>query len=128
MEAVLTGANVCPVVDQVEYHPGLMQEETVALCRKHNILVEAWSPLGRGQLLDREVLIDVAARHGRTVPQVILRWCVQNGVLPLVKSVHADRIRDNFNIDGFELTPSEMADIATIPYFRYGSHPDTAAF
>ena len=128
MEPVLAAANICPQVDQIEYHPGLMQEETVALCRAHGILVEAWSPLGRGKLLEDSVLAGIAARHGRTPAQVLLRWCLQNDVLPLVKSVHAERIKDNLNVSGFELSASDMAALAALPAARYGSHPDTAAF
>lgn len=128
MEVILAGANVLPAADQIEYHPGLLQEDTLALCRKHGILVEAWSSLGRGKLLDNQIIVDVAEKHGKTAAQVIQRWCIQNGVLPLAKSVHAERIRENFDVSGFELNETEMAAIATIPEFRYGSHPDTAAF
>lgn len=128
MAAVLAGANILPAVDQIEYHPGLLQEETLALCREKGILVEAWSSLGRGKLLEDTVISGIARKHGKTTAQVIQRWCIQNSVLPLAKSVHAERIRENFAVSGFELSPSEMAEIAAIPEFRYGSHPDTAAF
>lgn len=128
MEPVLAGANILPAADQVEYHPGLLQKETVELCRKHGILVEAWSSLGRGKLLDEAHIASIAERHGRTSAQVIQRWCIQHGVLPLAKSTHAERIRENFDVNGFELSESEMAEIDSVPDFRYGSHPDTAAF
>ncbi|MBR0500521.1 MAG: aldo/keto reductase [Bacteroidales bacterium] len=128
MAAVLAVANIAPVVDQIEYHPGLLQEETVVTCRKNGILVEAWSPLGRGRLLDDPVVTGIASRIGRTPAQVILRWVIQTGVLPLVKSVHADRIRENLRVSDFSLDGQDMAALSGISEVRYGSHPDTAKF
>ena len=128
MAAVLAAANIAPVVDQIEYHPGLLQEETVVTCRKNGILVEAWSPLGRGRLLDDPVVTGIASRIGRTPAQVILRWVIQTGVLPLVKSVHADRIRENLRVSDFFLDGQDMAALSGISEVRYGSHPDTAKF
>lgn len=128
MQPVLANANIAPAVDQIEYHPGLLQEETVALCRQKGILVEAWSSLGRGKILDSPVLAEIASRHGKTPAQVVLRWCVQTDVLPLVKSVHAERIRENIGFFDFELDAAEMAAVSAMPAFRYGSHPDTATF
>lgn len=128
MAAVLAAANIAPVVDQIEYHPGLMQEETVVTCRKNGILVEAWSPLGRGRLLDDPVVTGIASRIGRTPAQVILRWVIQTGVLPLVKSVHPDRIRENLLVSDFSLDSRDMDALSGISEVRYGSHPDTAKF
>jgi diketogulonate reductase-like aldo/keto reductase len=128
LEPVLASANIAPAVDQIEYHPGLLQEEAIALCREKGIVVEAWSPLGRGRLLEEPVLTGIASAHGKTTAQVLLRWCVQNDVLPLVKSVHADRIRQNLDFFDFTLSGEEMAAISSLPEARYGSHPDTATF
>ncbi len=128
LEPVLANADVAPVIDQIEYHPGLLQEETVDLCKKNSILVEAWSPLGRGKLVEDPLLIETAGRYGKSPAQVILRWVLQRGVLPLVKSVHADRIRQNLDIFDFTLTDEDMAKIAALPDTRFGSHPDTAKF
>lgn len=128
MEPILAAANVAPTVDQIEYHPGLLQEDTVALCRKNGILVEAWSPLGRGHLLGDALVQEIASRHGKTPAQVILRWVLQNEVLPLVKSIHAERIRENFGIFDFTLTDSEMALIAGMPGSRFGGDPDKVSF
>lgn len=128
MAPVLAAANIAPAVDQIEYHPGLMQEDTIASCRENGILVEAWSPLGRARLLDNPVILDIASRHGKSAAQVILRWVVQNGVLPLVKSVHAERIRENFDLFSFALDDDEMAAMSILPDARFGSHPDTVEF
>lgn len=128
MEPILAAANIAPAADQIEYHPGLLQEDTIARCREEGILVEAWSPLGRGKLLEDPVLAKVASAHGKSTAQVLLRWCIQNDVLPLVKSVHAERIRENLDFFDFTLSAEEMAAISALPEFRYGSHPDTATF
>ena len=128
MAPVLASANIAPVVDQIEFHPGLLQEETVAACRAKGILVEAWSPLGRGKLLDNPVITDIAARHGKSAAQVILRWVIQMDVLPLVKSIHAERIRENFDLFSFSLDDEEMALMTGLPDARFGSHPDTVEF
>lgn len=128
MAPVLASANIAPAVDQIEYHPGLLQEETLATCRENGILVEAWSPLGRGRLLDDPVIVNIAERHGKSAAQVILRWVIQNDVLPLVKSVHAERIRENFDLFSFALDDDEMAAMSILPDARFGSHPDTVEF
>lgn len=128
MAPILASARIAPTVDQIEFHPGLLQDETVALCRENNILVEAWSPLGRGGLLDNQILADIASRHAKSPAQVILRWVLQKDVLPLVKSVHAERIRENLQLFDFTLTAEEIALIDSLPSSRFGSHPDTATF
>ena len=128
MGPVLSSANIAPVVDQIEFHPGLLQEDTVALCRRNGILVEAWGPLGQGHLLQHPVIARIAGAHGRSIAQVLLRWCFQRGVLPLVKSVHAERIRENLAIFDFELTDGEMDVITNLPETRFGTHPDKARF
>lgn len=128
MEPILAAANIAPTVDQIEYHPGLLQEDTVAMCRKNGILVEAWSPLGRGKLLEEPVICDIANAHGKTPAQVILRWVQQNDILPLVKSVTPSRIRENMGIFDFSLADDEMKALSAFPDVRVGSHPDTATF
>lgn len=83
---------------------------------------------GRGHLLGDALVQEIASRHGKTPAQVILRWVLQNEVLPLVKSIHAERIRENFGIFDFTLTDSEMALIAGMPGSRFGGDPDKVSF
>ena len=128
MAPVLASANIIPAVDQIEFHPGLLQEETIALCREKGILIEAWSPLGRGHLLEDPLLMETGGKYGKSAAQVLVKWCMQQDILPLVKSVHTERIRENRDVFDFSLTEEEMAAIAALPPFRYGSHPDTATF
>ena len=123
-EPVMAKANICPMVDQIEYHPGFTQKECVEFCKKNNILVEAWSSLGRGNPL----LKSIAANHGKSVAQVVIRWVMQTGVLPLVKSVTPSRIKENFDVFDFELSQQEMFEIASLKADRIGADPDTCDF
>lgn len=97
-----------PMVDQIEINPGYLQKETVDYCQAHNILVEAWSPLGRGKVLNHPALVALGEKYGRTSAQVILRWELQHGVVPMPKSVHEDRIESNKNVFNFELSEEDM--------------------
>ena len=128
METIMRRANICPMVDQIEYHPGFTQKESVEFCQKNNILVEAWSPLGRGNVLDSPVLKSIAANHGKSVAQVVIRWVIQTGVLPLVKSVNPSRIKENIEVFDFELSQQEMLEIASMKSDRIGPDPDTCDF
>ena len=123
---ILACAEVAPMVDQIEFHPGVMQPEAVEYCRKHGILVEAWSPLGRGLVLDHPLLRSVAEKHGKSPAQVCVRWCLQHGTLPLPKSVTKERIAENAQVFDFALDAADMAAIDALPTLGHsGFHPDT---
>lgn len=124
LEALMERAEILPTVDQIEYHPGLAQVETVEFCRAHGILIEAWSPLGSGKMLKKEILKQYAAKYGRSVAQVLLRWCVQNGVIPLPRSKTPERIGDNLRVFDFELSPEDMEALATQDLGWSGIDPD----
>ena len=102
-----------PAVDQIELHPTWQQREVVAFCKAHGIAVEAYSPMARGADLDAGdgTIECIAAAHGVTPAQVILRWHIENGTIIIPKSVHADRQRQNLNLFGFVLEPAEHAAI-----------------
>ncbi len=122
----LMQAEVKPMVNQIEFHPGYMQLEAVNFCSKNGVLVEAWSPLGRGVFFDNSTLKGIADRYGKSVAQISLRWCLQHGVLPLPKSVTPDRITENANIFDFEISKDDMSVIDGLPYLGgSGLHPDT---
>ena len=127
-EPIMVRANICPMVDQIEYHPGFTQKECVEFCQKNNILVEAWSPLGRGNVLNNPLLKSIAANHNKSVAQVVIRWVMQTGVLPLVKSVTPSRIKENMDVFDFELSQQEMLEIASLKADRIGADPDTCDF
>lgn len=129
LEALLEGVKVVPMVNQIEYHPGFMQAESVAFCKAHNILVEAWSPLGTGNVLNNETLIMMAQKYSKTVAQICIRWVLQHGLLPLPKSITESRIIENTEVFDFEIKDEDMAIIDAIPFCGgLGINPDAINF
>ncbi|OKZ64604.1 MAG: oxidoreductase [Clostridium sp. 28_12] len=117
MESLRKTANIFPMVDQIEFHPGMMQKEILEYCRNNNIVVEAWSPLGFGRMLDNEDLKRIADKYKKSVAQICVRWCVQNNVIPLPKSTHLERIKDNIDIYDFIISDEDMEYINNMEYF-----------
>lgn len=111
LEYLATKAREMPVLDQLEVHPWLTEKPMLKFNAEHNIITQAWSPLGRGKRLDDPVLLKLAATHGKTPAQIILRWHLQNGIAIIPKSVHQDRIEANADIFDFKLSPTEMQQI-----------------
>lgn len=114
---LLKTAKIKPMVDQIEVHPGWTHAEEIKKLQAMDIVVEAWGPLG-GQ--GATVLVDptmqkIAAAHGKSTAQVSLRWILQQGVVPLPKSVHVDRLKQNMELFDFELSNEEMQTIAALP-------------
>ena len=129
LEALMQSAEVMPMVNQIEFHPGFMQKEVVDFCRQHDILVEAWSPLGTGEMLSNETLLSVADKYGCSVAQLCVRWVLQNGVLPLPKSITPSRIEENLDVDGFTISDENMAIINAMEYCGgSGLNPDEVDF
>ncbi|MCZ8522040.1 MULTISPECIES: aldo/keto reductase [Paenibacillus] len=129
LEDILRDAEVKPMVNQVEFHPQLTQQELLLFCREQGIQLEAWAPLMQGGLLEHPVLQGIAAKHGRSVAQVILRWDLQQGVVTIPKSVKAHRIAENGDLFGFELSAGDMALISGLNAdHRVGPDPDNFDF
>jgi len=125
LERVLEERDIVPAMNQVELHPWLQQRDLRAFHARHGITTEAWSPLARGALLDDPVLADVAAKHGRSVAQIALRWQIQEGIVVFPKASSAERIRQNADLFGFSLDQEDLDRIAGLDRdFRSGSHPD----
>lgn len=114
IDGLLETARIRPMVNQIEYHPGWPQIETLEYCKKHDIVVEGWSPFGREAVLNNEVLIEIAKKYGKSVPQVCLRWAVQNGVVPLPKSSTPERMKENTDIFDFNLEDDDMDKITSL--------------
>ena len=126
---VLMETEVAPMIDQIEFHPGFMQKETVDFCKKNGITVEAWSPLGTGKMLTNETLMSIAAKYNKSVAQLCIRWCVQHGILPLPKSVTPSRIAENADVFDFVISDEDMALIDAMEYFGgSGFDPDNVDF
>ena len=117
-----------PAVNQIELHPTWQQREVVAYCKAHGIAVEAYSPMARGADLNAGdgVIERIARAHGVTEAQVILRWHIENGTIIIPKSVHAERIAENFDVFGFALDAEDMAVIASLdrPESSFLDHRD----
>lgn len=117
VKKLLETATVKPMVDQIEVHPGWTHADEIKELQAMDIVVEAWGPLG-GQgatVLADPTMQEIATAHNKSTAQVSLRWVLQQGVLPLPKSVHVDRMKQNMNIFDFELSPTEMATISALP-------------
>lgn len=123
--------DVIPAVNQIEVHPQLTNEAARAASLAQGTLVEAWSPIGRGRILDDQDLLAIAARTGRTVAQTILRWHLQRGDIIFPKSMHPERMRENIAIFDFTLSDDDMAAISAFDRGeagRIGPNPDTFAW
>lgn len=116
LEELLKSAKIKPMVNQIEFHIGFRQEETVDYCNKNNILVEAWSPLGSGKILKVESLKEIADKYNVSVAKLCLRWCLQNGTIPLPKSKNIERMQDNLDIFNFEISEEDMQMLNNFPY------------
>lgn len=129
LDDLMADAAIKPMINQVEFHPYLTQKELLHFTRKHGIQLEAWSPLMQGGLLDQPVLTEIAAAHGKTVAQIILRWDLQNGVITIPKSIKEHRIIENAAIFDFELNSAEMERIDALNQDRrVGPDPDNFDF
>lgn len=129
LQDVLAGAEMKPMINQVEYHPRLTQKELQAFCKEQGIQMEAWSPLMQGQLLDNETLQEIADKYGKTTAQIILRWDLQNEVVTIPKSTKEHRIVANADIFNFELTKEDMEKIDALnENHRVGPDPDNFDF
>jgi diketogulonate reductase-like aldo/keto reductase len=115
LAALSETAEIRPTVNQIEFHPGYCQWDCVNWCREHDILVEAWSPLGCGRMLGDKTLKNIAEKYGKTVAQICIKFALQSGVLPLPKSTHEDRIASNTKVFDFMLSDEDMSVITAMP-------------
>jgi 2,5-diketo-D-gluconate reductase A len=116
---------ITPAVDQIEVHPYLTQDDVRGFCAEHQITVEAWSPIARGNALGDPTIDDIARRYGKTPAQVILRWHIERGDIVFPKSVTPSRIRENIDIFDFELTGEDVEAISALNRNeRTGPDPD----
>lgn len=129
LKDLLSHAAEKPVINQVELHPLLSQVELRGFCQQNDIKVEAWSPLSRGRFLDEPILGKIAAQHGKTPAQVILRWHLQNQIIPIPKSVTPTRLKENADIFDFQLSQKDMDEINELNKDqRFGADPDHIDF
>jgi len=129
LQDLLSTAEIKPMVDQVEFHPYLAQNELLTFTKEQGIQLEAWSPLMQGELLNQPVLQEIAAKYNKSVAQTILRWDLQKGVVTIPKSIKEHRIIENASIFDFELSPEDMEKIDALNQNRrVGPDPDNFDF
>ena len=118
MESLLK-TEVKPMVNQIRFHPGMRQQTVVDFCKENDMIVEAWSPLGQGQVLNDPVLSEIAEKYGKTTAQISLRYELQHGICPLPKSVTPSRIQSNTQVFDFVLSEEDMARIDAMDRGEY---------
>ena len=129
LDDLLGNCQVVPSVNQVEFHPLLVQPALLGFCQTHKIQVEAWSPLMRGQIVTEQAVQEMAANHRRTPAQIILHWDLQHEVVTIPKSTHPARIAENMQVFDFELSETDMKALDALDEgTRIGPDPDNFDF
>ncbi|MCI6271621.1 MAG: aldo/keto reductase [Erysipelotrichaceae bacterium] len=129
IEKLLDNSKIAPMVNQIRLYPGFELEDVINACKKHGMLIEAYSPLGTGQIFTSKELEDIAKKYNKSIAQVCIRYIIQKGYLPLPKSQTESRIIENINVFDFEISNEDMEKIKNIPnYCGDGVNPDTCNF
>ena len=125
IENILEDCTVRPAVDQIEYHPGYSQEAVVQYCKERDILVQAWSPIGRQRVLTEPLVQELAGKYGVAPAEICLKFAVQRGIIPLPKSSSMERMKENLDLWSFEMDEEDIWRLATMPQAGWsGEHPD----
>lgn len=131
LDRIIKETGVVPVVDQIEMHPYFQQRDKLDELMQRGIKIECYSPLGHGDVLKDRTVAKIGEAHGKSVAQVVIRWHVQMGHIAIPRSVHAERLKENFAVFDFELTQDEMRQMESLDKGeagRTGSNPATASF
>ena len=129
LEDLLSTAEIVPMVNQMEFHPYLVQQELLNFCRKHQIQYEAWSPMMQGKIFELDAFKELAKKYNKSIAQIVLRWDLQKGVVTIPKSSKKDRIVANAALFDFELSAEDMALLdAMDKQHRFGPDPDNFDF
>jgi len=125
LKDLLEDVEIIPAVNQVEFHPKLVQNELMEFCKKYNIQLEAWSPLMRGLIFQLPLFQQLSQKYERTISQIVLRWDLQMGVITIPKSTTLTRIKENADIFDFEISKEDMEKIKKLNNgFRMGMNPN----
>lgn len=127
LDPLFAVAEVPPMVDQIEFHPGYLQLDVLHYCREHDMVVEGWSPLGNGKVLQNPIVEAIARNYHTSPAQVCIKWSIQHGVIPLPKSTTPVQMYQNLDLD-FTLTDQEMFSIDCLPVQGGDYHPDKITF
>ena len=129
LEQLLKISSITPVVNQVEFHPYLLQPELISFCDEHKIQLQAWAPLMQGKINEVTELGGIGEKYGKSPAQIALRWNLQHKVITIPKSVNQDRIKDNADIFNFSLSDEDFRFIDNLDRnYRFGPDPDNFDF
>lgn len=129
LQNLLSHVDIIPAVNQMEFNPQMQDEELLEFCRDNKIVMEAWSPLGSGKCLSIPAIQVIADKYHKSIAQIILRWLLQKDIVVLPKSVHKERIIQNFDIFDFELNDDDMCLMDQLNQnLRTGPDPDNFNF
>ena len=109
LEEMVSYAEIQPAVNQVEFHPFLYQKDLLEYCQKNNIALEAYSPIVKARKMDNASIINLAQKYKKTNAQILIRWSIQRGCIPIPKSVHENRIQENADVFDFEISEEDMS-------------------
>ena len=127
LENLLDHSDTKPVVDQMELHPGYLQEAAVRFCQEHAILPQAWGPIGRGRIFQNGVVNDLSSKYGKSFAQICLRFLLQRGIQPMPKAMSEVHMRENADVFDFEISREDMWLLNCMPQTDWlGEHPDLA--
>src|SRR3989338_9770994 len=125
LEEMKKYADIFPAVDQVEFHPFLYQKDLLEYCKQNDIVLQAHSPLASGNISRSELITDIAKKYHKSNAQILLRWSLQHGVIPIPKSIHKERIAANINVFDFELSGEDMVKLDGLnENLRFRSNPE----
>lgn len=125
LDALLESCKIKPTADQIEFHPGYTQEVAIQYCKEHDILVQAWSPIGRMRVLQEPLIGEIAGKYNVSPAQLCLRFSLQRGIIPLPKSSTWERMKQNQELFDFEILEEDMHRLNTLPQTGWsGEHPD----
>lgn len=130
LERIIAETGETPVVNQIELHPRFQQRDKREFHKQHNIIIESWSPLGSGRMLNDATVSQIARKHGKSIAQTIIRWHLQEGLIVIPKTTHRERMVENLDVFGFELDADDVAKINGLDKRdgRVGADPATASF
>jgi 2,5-diketo-D-gluconate reductase A len=128
VERLIAETGVTPAINQIELHPRFQQRTLRALHAKLGIVTQSWAPLGRSRFLDDPVIGRVAAKHGRTPAQAVIRWHLDLGLVAIPKTVRRERLKENFDVFGFALDADDHEALAALDRPDGRSGPDPMSF
>lgn len=129
IEQILETCKIKPMVNQIEFHPGINQNGVISYCKDKGIVLEAYSPLGRKEVLNNEVIVELANKYHKTPAQIAVRYVLETGIIPLPKSKSLERMQENIDVFDFSLSEEDYKKIKDLVIFSsFSKNPDNIDF